>query len=74
MKPAKNSGARDALYESLKKAQAMAKVTYGESGDGFRTMSTDLQDRFMWALSDLLDDACEALDEYLQLEAEVQHG
>ena len=42
---------------ALLKAQALIAMTFGEQGEAFRNLNDDYQDRFLWAISDLIDDA-----------------
>lgn len=56
----------DAIDESqcsLLKAQALIAMTFGESGEAFRNMSDDYQDRFLWAISDLVTEATNVVAE-----------
>ncbi len=55
----------DDLENFLSQAQAMAYMTWGNSGGAFRNMSDDTQDNYLWALSDLLERATAALGQVL---------
>ena len=56
----------DSLLEKSSKLSALLVHTYGESGESFRGLSGDLQDRFMWTCSDLMFEI-EALAEKIVL-------
>lgn len=47
----------DGLNETLAKAKALALMTYGESGEKFRGMCDEMQDTYLWALSDIIESA-----------------
>lgn len=47
----------DSTQAALLKAQALIAMTFGESGEAFRTMNDDYQERFLWAISDLVNEA-----------------
>ena len=53
---------------ALLKAQALIAMTFGESGEAFRNMNDDYQDRFLWAISDLVTEATKAVTEMAALE------
>lgn len=42
---------------ALLKAQALIAMTFGEPSESFRFMNIDYQDRFLWAISDLITEA-----------------
>lgn len=47
--------------------EALLLMTYGETGDGFRTMSDDMQEAYMWACSMMareIRDLTDALEEH----------
>ena len=47
--------------------EALLLMTYGETGEGFRTMSDDLQEAYMWACSMMareIRDLTDALEEH----------
>lgn len=59
----------DATHSALIKVRALLCMTYGNSGEAFRSMCGEYQDSFLWAISDLVDNAvagfetvCEARD------------
>jgi len=52
----------DDLHEALLKAKALSYMTYGNAGESFRSMGDEVQDEFLWALSDLLVEAVGALE------------
>ena len=52
----------DEVMKHVTQADAMAHMTYGNSGETFRCMSHDLQDEFLWALSDRIGEARALLD------------
>ncbi len=52
---------------ALLKAQALIAMTFGESGEAFRNMSDDYQDRFLWAISDLVTEATNVVTEVAAL-------
>lgn len=52
----------DELHAAVRKAHALSLVTCGSSGEEFRGLNDGVQECFMWALSDLLRDAVNALD------------
>jgi hypothetical protein len=56
----------DFIHERMLKAHALAANTYGASGEGFRGMNDDLQDNYLWALSDMLREANEAQQELVR--------
>ena len=46
--------------------EALLSMTYGETGEGFRTMSDDMQEAYMWACSMIareIRDLTDALEE-----------
>lgn len=47
----------DSAQAALLKAQALIAMTFGESGEAFRTMNDDYQERFLWAINDLVNEA-----------------
>ncbi len=47
----------DSAQAALLKAQALIAMTFGESGKAFRTMNDDYQERFLWAINDLVNEA-----------------
>lgn len=47
----------DSTQAALLKAQALIAMTFGEPGEAFRMMGDDYQDRFLWAISDLVNEA-----------------
>ena len=63
----------DGLNETLSKAQALSYMTWGESGEKFRGMCDEMQDVYMWALSDLIKEASKHLVQ-LQEQLEAQKG
>lgn len=52
---------------ALLKAQALIAMTFGESGEAFRNMNDDYQDRFLWAISDLVTEATNVVTELTAL-------
>lgn len=44
----------DRLDTRLRQAEALLMATYGEPGAGFRMLSDELQERFLWAVADLV--------------------
>ncbi len=52
---------------ALLKAQALIAMTFGESGAAFRNMNDDYQDRFLWAISDLVTEATNVVTELTAL-------
>ncbi|MDH0364667.1 hypothetical protein [Comamonas aquatica] len=52
---------------ALLKAQALIAMTFGESGEAFRNMNDDYQDRFLWAISDLVTEATNVVTEVAAL-------
>lgn len=57
----------DGAQAALLKAQALIAMTFGESGESFRTMNDDYQDRFLWAISDLITEATNGVTEVTAL-------
>ena len=55
-----NFDLEDFISDRLVKANALIANTYGESGDAFRNLNDDLQDTYLWTISDLLREANEA--------------
>ena len=55
------SQARDTLNEALAQARALIMQTYAEAGESFRNMTHELQDEYMWAVSNRIDAAHHAL-------------
>lgn len=45
--------AADMLTRRTSQLTALLSATYGEAGDGFRTLSNSLQEDFMWLAHDL---------------------
>lgn len=56
---------------ALLKAQALIAMTFGEPGEAFRTMDDDYQDRFLWAISDLVTEAKNRVAEAAKLRVEA---
>ena len=50
----------DKLQSELSQVRAMIALTNGEPGETFRIMSDDIQDKFLWAVSEKIDIAIEA--------------
>lgn len=48
-----NEGDFDLLTELSLKLHALLIVTYGESGEGFRGLSDEIQDAYLWTCSDM---------------------
>lgn len=57
----------DGAQCALLKAQALIAMTFGESGEEFRNMNDDYQERFLWAISDLVTEATNAVTEVAAL-------
>ena len=53
----------DSIKCALLKAQALITMAHGEAGGEFRNMNGDYQDRFLWAISDLIDEATHTVQE-----------
>lgn len=51
----------DKVNELALKLDAMLMHTYGESGEPFRNMHGDLQDRYLWACGDMARELVETL-------------
>lgn len=51
----------DCLNESIAKARAMIHMTFGEGGKQFRGFNDELQDNYLWALSDHIEAASQHL-------------
>ena len=58
----------DNIQCPLLKAQALIAITFGESGETFRNMGDDYQDRILWTISDLVTEATKAVTEMAALE------
>ena len=52
-----NGADMDKLCEVLAKAESMLVNSCGEAGDGFRSMNDELQDNYLWAVSDFVSEA-----------------
>lgn len=61
----------DSTQQALLKAQALIAMTFGEPGEAFRTMDDDYQDRFLWAISDLVTEAKNRVAEAAKLRVEA---
>lgn len=57
----------DNIQCPLLKAQTLIAMTFGEPGEAFRTMGDDYQDRVLWAISDLVTEATNAVTEVAAL-------
>lgn len=57
----------DSAQVALLKAQALIAITFGESGEAFRNMGDDYQDRILWTISDLVTEATNAATEVAAL-------
>lgn len=57
----------DNIQCPLLKAQALIAITFGESGETFRNMGDDYQDRILWTISDLVTEATNAATEVAAL-------
>lgn len=55
----------DLLHMKSCQLRALLVNTYGQSGDGFRSMADHLQDQYMWTCNSLADEIVEALDKYI---------
>lgn len=55
---------RDRFDAKFTQARALAGSMYGAGFDGFRTLQPEQQDNILWLLSDLLEEARQALREY----------
>lgn len=49
----------DKLQSELSQLKAMIALTKGEPGETFRLMSNDIQDCYLWAVSEKIDSAIE---------------
>jgi hypothetical protein len=58
-------GLHDRIDELLTKATALSLVTYGEQGHTFRSLSGDMQDVYMWTLSDMISEIHDTWAAYL---------
>ncbi len=56
----------DALNKRLSHLRAMAAMTYGEQGKAFRGFNKTIQDDYMWALSDMVDETQALFQAYSQ--------
>ena len=52
----------DKLQSELSQLKAMIALTKGEPGETFRIMSDDIQDCYLWAVSEKIDNAIDAAD------------
>ncbi len=52
----------DLLHMKSCQLRALLVNTYGNSGDGFRSMADHLQDQYMWTCDSLADEIVKALD------------
>lgn len=57
----------DNIQCPLLKAQALIAITIGESGETFRNMGDDYQDRILWTISDLVTEATNAVTDVAAL-------
>lgn len=69
----------DVVETKARQLRSLLFMTYGEqaTGAGFRGMSDQLQDAYMWACADIADDIVNALDKITTLKVEkagVQHA
>lgn len=55
-KPDIRKDALERAMELVSQLEAMVTVTYGTSGDGFREMNDHLQDTYMWAMSEKIQE------------------
>ena len=63
----------DTIETSLLKACALAAHTYGEdSGTGFRDMSEEYQDVYLWTVAELIRDAKQAWDTMNELMIDIR--
>ena len=46
---------------ALQQATAMVNLTFGDAGEPFRNMCSELQDTFLWTLSERIDAAAMAI-------------
>jgi hypothetical protein len=73
-------GLVDDLDSNARKLHALLINTFASSGEGFRAMSGELQDNYMWACADLAREMIEKLEKLAGLHSvrpdtlEVQHG
>ena len=51
----------DSLIEAIAKAKSMIHLTFGEGGKQFRSFNDELQDNYLWALSDHIEAASQHL-------------
>ncbi len=58
-----SGAAIDSTQCALLKVQALIAMTHGEAGEEFRNMNDAYQDRFLWAISDLIDEATNLVKE-----------
>jgi hypothetical protein len=68
------------LDSKARQLRALLVNTFASSGEGFRAMSDELQENYMWACADLATDMIERLEKLAGLHSarsdtlEVQHG